>query len=262
MFAKPHQLGFDPTMAPITQPDGSLQYDITVRSEAGDEQVYRTRKLLSSNVADRITGRGTCIWEVIRLEKGVEVGDSAVLKEAWVDEYRLREGNIIAQIRKCAVDDATKSDVQKVLLMVLTHGDVAVEGLRDCTRTMVLPDGDEHNGPVDDLKSPSISSRRQIHYRIVFKELCKPLREETSLKTVFGVLADASNGTSSFCTHLSLYEPKLGLLALHKCGWVHGDISVGNLLMYGTEVKIIDLEYTQRYSEIGEHDRIVRRWFT
>lgn len=38
---------------------------------------------------------------------------------------------------------------------------------------------------------------------------------------------------------------------------MHGDVSVGNILLYEDGVKIIDLEYTKQYSEVGEHDGVV-----
>lgn len=36
------------------------------------------------------------------------------------------------------------------------------------------------------------------------------------------------------------------LHALHNLGWVHRDISTGNILLFGEQVKLGDLEYAKR----------------
>ena len=99
-------------MVLVPQADGSLQYDIIVCSEAGHEQVYRTQKLISGPRRGDATGRGIRVWVVVRLEGGVETGESAVLTEAWVDDYRSREGSIITQIKECASGDEIKGRCQ------------------------------------------------------------------------------------------------------------------------------------------------------
>ena len=58
------------------------------------------------------------------------------------------------------------------------------------------------------------------------------------------------------------------LLYLHEAGWVHRDISVGNLYLYTDPVSkekrglIGDLEYAKRVGEGGKHDvRTVRNQY-
>ena len=41
----------------------------------------------------------------------------------------------------------------------------------------------------------------------------------------------------------------LGLQALHECGWVHRDISIGNILVVDDGAKIADLEYAKRVDD-------------
>ena len=51
----------------------------------------------------------------------------------------------------------------------------------------------------------------------------------------------------------------IGLFSLHRCGWVHGDISTNNILLFGDRAILSDLEFATCRGEIVEHDRIVRR---
>ena len=43
------------------------------------------------------------------------------------------------------------------------------------------------------------------------------------------------------------------LQAVHKCGWVHRDISSGNILLVDGVVKIADLEYAKKMDDETSH---------
>ena len=45
----------------------------------------------------------------------------------------------------------------------------------------------------------------------------------------------------------------LGLQAIHQAGWVHRDISAGNILMVDNVAKIADFEYAKKMSDISHH---------
>ena len=48
----------------------------------------------------------------------------------------------------------------------------------------------------------------------------------------------------------------IGLRALHTCGWVHRDISTGNILITPDGPKIVDLEFAKRVDDTSEiHER-------
>ena len=52
------------------------------------------------------------------------------------------------------------------------------------------------------------------------------------------------------------------LRVLHGCGWVHRDISTGNILLFKDSVKLADLEFAARMDSIHDHKRgrIVCLW--
>lgn len=45
---------------------------------------------------------------------------------------------------------------------------------------------------------------------------------------------------------------------MHVSGWVHGDISPGNIFSFEDWAKIGDLEHATREGERSEHDGMVR----
>ncbi|KAJ3552850.1 hypothetical protein NM688_g3932 [Phlebia brevispora] len=235
LFADHPQLGYDPTMTPVSQEDGSTQYPITVRTQEGEEHVYQTMQLLSESSVDRLIGRGTRVWKAIEIQNGQETGDPVALKDAWVDSHREREGIIDSRIRSAPTTGPRLRAMS--LLTVLHHGDVFIGDAQD--RTLVLQEAESSSVPITTLRKRS--ERYQVHYRIVCKEIGTPLYEATSLATVFRTLKEVA----------------YGLLLLYSCGWVHGDISPGNILLVdGDWAKIADLEYATYKDERKEHDKI------
>jgi hypothetical protein len=102
-------------------------------------------------------------------------------------------------------------------------------------------------------------------YRLVYKELCEPLQHLDSLQDVFKVLCDCLVGKSCLFLHLAavLYLT-IGLQLLYCAGWVHRDISSGNVLVSRTsnptilQGKLLDLEYAKKFlSNSGSSDLIV-----
>lgn len=160
MFAKPSQLGFDPTIrrvdvpvqgkgkskATSTQPpaedqatDAVAQYDIAVRSFDNGKLIwYRTERLVSNIGADPSRGRGTRVWQVRKLGKNRKpVGDIGVLKDCWIDHDRKREGTILAEIRASAQTDAHRKAFKDYFLTVECHGDVYIDQEPDNTHSLL-----------------------------------------------------------------------------------------------------------------------------
>ncbi|KAJ3844024.1 hypothetical protein F5878DRAFT_193879 [Lentinula raphanica] len=81
---------------------------------------------------------------------------------------------------------------------------------------------------------------RRYHYRVVFKEYATTLYEEKSCDNIFHAIADVVKA----------------LWIIHKAGWVHRDISGGNVYWYQKEqVGLIgDFEYARAITGGAHHD--------
>lgn len=135
LFAEEHDLGYDPTMSVHrTLEDGSRQYDIAVRHEDGICQTFRTKSLLSNGGGCYLHGRGTRVWEAVRLENGMETDELVALKDSWVDGYREREAVVNARIRGSATSSDERDKLDRLMLPIAAHGDVYISGTLDCTR--------------------------------------------------------------------------------------------------------------------------------
>lgn len=49
------------------------------------------------------------------------------------------------------------------------------------------------------------------------------------------------------------YLPHSALCSLHELGWVHRDISSGNILIFDGGVKLADLEYAKHDGDFSVH---------
>ncbi|KAJ3554316.1 hypothetical protein NM688_g3173 [Phlebia brevispora] len=242
MYADPRDLGFDLTVRLLEDDATEPRYEIEVRSSAEEVQVYRTLEVLSQGGQNTVGGAAR-VWKAVKVENGEEVGEPVALKDSWVWEDRKREGHVDSSIRASCADDEQKAALGKSLLTVLAHGDVLIDGATDRTRAAVTPPKASGKVP-DSLGRDPVTQpydRSRIHYRIVYKEVCEPLRSTSSLYTVFKTLSDACHG----------------LEVLYKCGWVHRDISVGNLLLFGDFAKIRGLEYAERVDDIAKRPHAV-----
>lgn len=94
-------LGWDPTMERVVDANDLHCYCITVRNADGSRHTYRTCRLISDDGAQAgMRGRGTRVWEAVRVVDGVEVGEPVVIKDAWVDAELQREGDTMKELRE------------------------------------------------------------------------------------------------------------------------------------------------------------------
>lgn len=123
------------SMRPIWNGDVKVQpkYNIIVHSKKEDTspiiaRTFRTVKLLSSMGAEVIRGRGTRVWMVNEVIDGKVIEDiSYVLKDAWVDSDREREGTVVKSIEQDAKklkDPDERQDLLDCLLTTEAEGDV------------------------------------------------------------------------------------------------------------------------------------------
>ncbi|KAI0700876.1 hypothetical protein BC835DRAFT_1411725 [Cytidiella melzeri] len=291
-YAKEHELGIDTTMTMVAAEGTTIPtYDITMRvvntvgegekkQETVEERVFQTEYLINGDGAKSLRGRGTRIWKVHRVTSDEEDADrSGVLKDVWLDEDRQGEGDILEDIRdQSDISELAKQVLKRRLLTPIAKGDVFIDGVCDGTRTLItrgatIPE-DANKFPLHIpvthqpsharttvstipsgstnifLPAPTHKVQRIVkyfskrHYRIVFKEECKPLSEVKSLLDVFS----------------TLYDITIALRVIHTSGpgWVHRDISAGNILILkesdSNDAKLSDVEYAKRLDAAGKHE--------
>ncbi|KAI6021147.1 hypothetical protein EDC04DRAFT_2901404 [Pisolithus marmoratus] len=249
-FANDHELGWDPTIRRVCV-GGKPQYDITVRTDEGKDLVYQSTRIISDFNADALRGRGTRIFEVClksQDRKSVKDAEPAVLKDCWRDSDRDREDTILEQIftdlrNHKGIHQA--DEARKYFLTVLAAGNVMVDGNIDGTDSLLC---------MSDLPTDCIGIRYLLtNYRRQNRpglakdshqvspaspEVCQPIYELRRLDTVFETLRDAHKA----------------LQFLHSVGWVHRDVSAGNVLRAGQMGKLADLEYAKRMDSKTTHE--------
>lgn len=238
-----------------------FQYDITVRDmDTEEEKVYRTGELISDVGADHIRGRGTRVWKVHQVSADGSLSTAVrVLKDAWIDSDRVREGKVMGEILSSTDDPKTKARLKAILLTKETHGDVYINGAVD--HTIDGPSRDKyiknnatkfflrHETPSSSAETNTrstividmpVGSRRdppapkpaevaepvyyhsKFHYRIVFEEVCETLHSITSMRDFVFVLMKSCRGTNLSCV---LLQPAYSdILAQH---FIHFTKSVG-----------------------------------
>ena len=115
----------------------------------------------------------------------------------------------------------------------------------------------------DDLRPqhdrPLIPPYPLFRYQVVYSEKGVSLFEVASLKDMFKHLDQIVDGmrqgsvNRTACSRLNL-----ALVRLHDAGWVHGDLSPGNIIVVGGGVaKISDLEFAKRRA-VQDLERLTR----
>ncbi|KAI0084508.1 hypothetical protein BDY19DRAFT_1060215 [Irpex rosettiformis] len=238
------------------------------------EITFRTIDLLSSIGAEAVRSRGTRVWAGQLLINGQIQPDSdnMVMKEYWVDSDRVREAEIWRRILEDAPTEKDREILKRHLLTPLYSGDVVVDGKLDTTdylrryaaisevgglemvpllrkpketnydHTVMEADDFAPQGSGAIPSGPVTASRIVVlhdksHHRIIFKEKGTTIEHLTTVSRVLRAGIQALNG----------------LAVMHKSGWVHRDISSGNILVVDGVVKISDLEYAKKMSDSTSH---------
>ena len=289
-------LGFDPTIRCITD-DRTLphrQYRIEVHDNKDEGQqsidraqsyTFTTQSLIANYRAVGIRSRGTWVFEGVQGEG--PNGTPVVIKDVWIDSDREVEGTILEKVRESL--KGTPEDL-RLFLEPLCHGCVVVDGVKDLTQPVLeskktmklvgnptpstsgtgrkrMDDGCSVGAlPNQPTTEPVITGLRadpRKHYRIAFKE--KPGRALKVLKSceeVFTGLLGGVKGMFYVPRHLpSLTQFNPALRALLKAGYIHRDLSVGNVLLVKEGEKevhgrLIDLEYAKLFPDpsVQSHD--------
>ncbi|KAF7794453.1 hypothetical protein EIP86_005587 [Pleurotus ostreatoroseus] len=246
------QYGLDPT---IKRVGDSQRYDIAVHSPDGTTRTFRTVELLAGGNSGAMHCSGTRVWKVIEMEDEVETRRTMALKDSWVGPQQEPEGAIYERFYLDKMAVKQESTTPSPFLTVVCHGDVYMDHptreALDCTRKFRQPSSmhstfksrseiiEEAVQGAGDQSAP----KRLVHYRIVFNEVGKSLDRETSLSKIFQALSRVA----------------LALRELHETGWIHRDVSPGNILLDDDgNILLSDLEYAKKMGE-GEEFVVVRQ---
>ncbi|KAF4581317.1 Peroxisomal membrane protein PAS20 [Pleurotus pulmonarius] len=282
LFATEEELGYDPM---VTR-DAKGDYIYRIPSTEGGQQrdrFFRTTASIAEYRSNNITGRMARVWKVVECNSNGDVlspsEPSRVLKDVWLEDSALTESQIQSQIfedlKKFFVDkqderylafeklqpslsDLEKDDAyKKYFIKIVTDyegkrtkplfpGSPRVRRLFTTIKPLALPITSNRGGsgtprPTEskttfDKGLRGFAPRKQ--YRVIFGEVCEAVGD---LGTV-GEVADV------------LTQAVVALRLMYCAGWVHRDISSGNILAHcsspssGWQAKLSDLEYAQRFA--------------
>ncbi|KAJ3985486.1 hypothetical protein F5890DRAFT_1409428 [Lentinula detonsa] len=242
-FSSLDRMGWDPTIAfSHLDKDGRRQYHIKI-----ENQSYMTVDVLSDSAADSPLGRATRVWKVKDSSDKIRV-----LKDVWLECDRLEEH----KIREAILADAkalnereehtlSAIETQSVAMSMPTDQDAASQsdtavGLDQHSHQ----ETQRHHPRRTILESVSAqeqaSSHPRYHYRIVFEQCATTIHDERSLANVFRAIVEVVKA----------------LYVLHSAGWVHRDLSGGNVYWFNDEDTglIGDFEYATRMMDRGRHN--------
>ncbi|KAF8875303.1 hypothetical protein BD779DRAFT_1563813 [Infundibulicybe gibba] len=235
-------------------PEEQLGYDTTMhrfRNSVGQYQFVIDVGLLSNFAADSLLGRGTRVWS-----GSFEDGTPAVLKDCWVECDRKLEGDILATLREeyAKLTAPNKPNFDNHFLRVIVHSKTQLAGgAEDDTQEMMngeVPVTDnwldvvecnyklQRSHPHEAEYIVRHAFKRRCHYRISFREVATPLYKVVNLQDHMAALRDTITA--------------IGIL--HRLGYVHRDISSGNILFHEGRGRLSDLEFCRPFSEPGAHD--------
>ncbi|PPQ85561.1 hypothetical protein CVT25_006731 [Psilocybe cyanescens] len=244
LFATESELGYDPMVQ--LQNDGRYIYQFPDGNQSS--VFYRTVHIISGYPLSHITGRMCRIWLVEAYDPATkQAGAQAVLKDVCLDSGAKTEReiqNAIFEDIEAFFDSELSLDSPQLNDIKTQHRDLIDSGeYRQLFLEIIL----DYVGPIskpvvpssepkDHYRTPSEIVNRK-RYRVLFKEVCRSVGDLETLGEAIDVIQQAHTA----------------LQLLYCAGWVHRDISIGNVLAHRTDdslpwkVKLIDLEYAKRF---------------
>ncbi|KAJ3985041.1 hypothetical protein F5890DRAFT_1216334 [Lentinula detonsa] len=285
-FSHLDQMGWDPTIAfSHVDKSGHRQYRIKI-----NDQTYTTIDVLSDSAAHSPLGRATRVWKVKDSSDKIRV-----LKDVWLESDRLEEHKIREAILADAKtlnqrkEHSFDTQLEKRMLRPMDYCRVRVGDEEDDTGAVMLRSFDLGKAQLVHLITPrdppavetqsvamsmptdrdsakdsasqsgthqtkrpllrriiledaqqQASHHHRYHYRIVFEQCATTIYDERSLANVFRAIVEVVKA----------------LYVLHTAGWVHRDISGGNVYWFNDEqIGLIgDFEYATRMTDRGHHN--------
>lgn len=203
LYADPCQLGRDPSMKLLDGDENEPQYEMTLLGEDGRLSTYRTLELLSDKGVRSFSGKGTRVWRAAYVDANGGLGPPVIVKDAWVNANRTREGAILEQLYNMDDSPEFQKSFKAGFLTLLNHGDVVLEvhedqRIVDQTWTQPARTRDEERTPPPHTAHSTDGhgeNHLKVHYRIVFEEVCTPLYQDASVSDVFRRLGQVCAGT-------------------------------------------------------------------
>ncbi|TFK45764.1 hypothetical protein OE88DRAFT_1100184 [Heliocybe sulcata] len=268
LFASEQELGLDPTVR--HRFDAKRKRDCFVYKVG--QRYFMTLECLSAHRPLAVAGRATRVFRAVEVESFdalTEKGPVKVLREAWLEstadtekgiqtklfarfdalaeELRLT-GSLCPQLQAIADSeketkesdpDATDSDLKETLVNAITtkkYKDyfLTIECDSEGGLCKSVADGVERT-PFCEERAPEVPARvLYAGFSRSYHSPHLPVHEVTSLAMVLNAMIDC-----------------LAAIQLMYCiGWIHRDVSCGNLLWYGAEKRGIlsDLEYAKEFN--------------
>lgn len=281
-FASKEALGWDPTVQLVTVKGGKRVYRIDVGGQS-----YETEEVLSDDVAEELVGHATRVWTVSRPGSH----ELFVLKDVWVEDGSSLEHAINEAILRDAeirYGTSVRNELASHLLTPVASWLVSFNGEEDHTTNVMMRGYSpsfrdivkvdvrrlrtaNNDGTAIVSSTPRYNMRapfpwhnpaRQVlgrkHYRIVFKEVARAIDAIERPADVFVVLSELQKVRSplvcvSACGS-DQHTASPALKWIHRCGWVHRDLSAGNLYLYEGRGLIGDLEYAKCKNSDTEYE--------
>ncbi|KAF9555707.1 hypothetical protein CPC08DRAFT_752921 [Agrocybe pediades] len=238
MFATDEEMGYDPTIT-LHEANGKTQYTYRIPGSPKD-RFFRTTGTIDDYRSLNITGRRTRVWLV---EERKSANDNAarispdaayVLKDVWLDSKAPTEKEIqqsifanIEEFLGCTILPPKKADLAE--LRVKHAHLLKDEAFKRYFMTIVTDYKGRETRLYDKARMSVIPGILETN------ELCTEVGKLGTLGEVMDVLE----------------EILIPLQLMHCAGWVHRDISCGNILAYKADdrwqAKLSDLEYAKKF---------------
>ncbi|KAG8906678.1 hypothetical protein FRB99_006379 [Tulasnella sp. 403] len=269
IFATPQELGYDNSIKRIRDANGKVQYVYRIGS-----RFFKTLCSVVEPADLRITGRTTRVWEAEEVGsfEGAILTDNprVIVRDVWLDESSKTEKEIQNQLfatlqglhengLSTQVDTSLSGEDEEhrkelveciangkykdyFLTIIVDEKGISTRGVPETANLRVgidVFDDVENSGPSRAQATSLTTSHKQewrprVPYRLAYKEVCTSLNNVANFSEAVETLIDG-------VTALQL---------LFIAGWVHRDISSGNLLSYtesGPKCRLGDLEFMKEF---------------
>ncbi|ESK85646.1 hypothetical protein Moror_9949 [Moniliophthora roreri MCA 2997] len=289
------ELGFDPTVRRVQESLGRNGKPETRYRFKVNGYEYETVEPISVYKAKFLLGRANRVFRVRRVENGVLVGPTLVLKDLWLPEGAKTELEVQQDIKDNInkvhiVEGLDPADFEKYFVTIehceivkvpsMTEACNSDDNSTNFLRGSVLPSAKKHFclkfSTSDYKRPPSHVSGSQMStpkssvlsgHRAQTREMLRLAREHYGNKAHHRILMEDAGKPLEDIRELRtillcIGQASTGLSIMFSAGMVHRDISTGNLLVSEVDgelrCKITDLEYAKKVGESSQSPQDVK----